>query len=145
MKHPTHWPDGTPRSHSNAFAWRQRQAIGIDSIIAQDYVHCTHLYNAWRADQRSGHGKGAHMTWPEYRDSQTPKAKDHAHRAPGGQVNGFGARGGTLHGLSDKADRMLAQQGKLMPIKGHALQKGKVLPPKTVRGVPRGGAKKAVA
>ena len=27
----------------------------------------------------------------------------------------------------------------LMPVKGHALQGGKVLPPRTVRGVPRGG------
>ena len=26
----------------------------------------------------------------------------------------------------------------LMPVKGHALQGGKVLPPRTVRGVPRG-------
>lgn len=81
--HTTRWPDGTPRSTANAFAWRERQAAGIDSIIAQDYTCCTALYNAWRADQRSGHGKG------------------------------------------------------------HALQQGKVLPPRTVRGVPRGGKKVA--
>jgi hypothetical protein len=31
-----------------------------------------------------------------------------------------------------------AVPGALMPIQGHALQGGKVLPPRTVRGVPRG-------
>ena len=141
--HATRWPDGTPRSTANAFAWRERQAAGIDSIIAQDYTHCTALYNAWRSDQRSGHGKGAHMTWAQYRDTQTPRTKSFAHRDPGGQKNGFGANGGTVLGLSDKADKMLAAQGKLLPIKGHALQQGKVLPPRTVRGVPRGGKKVA--
>ena len=127
--HATRWPDGTPRSTANAFAWRERQAAGIDSPIAADHTCCTHLYNTWRTDQRNGNGKGASMSWPEYRDSQTPKAKDWAHRAPGGQTHGFGANGGTIAGLSDKADAMLARQAKLMPIKGHALQKGKVTAP----------------
>ena len=31
----------------------------------------------------------------------------------------------------------------LMPVQCHALQQGKVLPPRTVRGVPRGGKKVA--
>ena len=141
--HTTRWPDGTPRSTANAFAWRERLAAGIDSIIAQDYTCCTALYNAWRSDQRSGHGKGAHMTWAQYRDTQTPKTKDVAHRTPGGQINGFGKNGGTIVGLSDNADAMLATQGKLLPIKGHAWQQGKVLPTRTVRGVPRGGKKVA--
>ena len=80
--HATRWPDGTPRSTANAFEWRERQAAGIDSIIAADYTHCTALYNAWRSDQRSGHGKGAHMTWAQYRATQTPKTKSFAHRDP---------------------------------------------------------------
>ena len=83
------------------------------------------------------------MTWAQYRATQTPKTKSFAHRDPGGQKNGFGATGGTVFGLSDKADKMLAAKGKLLPIKGHALQQGKVLPPRTVRGVPRGGKKVA--
>ena len=150
--HTTRWPDGTPRSTANAFAWRDRQAAGIDSIIAADYTHCTALYNAWRADQRSGHGKGARMTWPEYRASQTPKTKDVAHRTPGGQINGFGKNGGTIVGLSDKADAMLARQapkprvkGGLMPIAGHALQRGKVTAPHSgayTRAGTKGGSAK---
>ena len=122
-RHATHWPDGTPRSQHNAFTQPERhRALGADSIFAADHLYCTALYNAWRADQRSGHGKGAHMTWAQYRAAQTPKTKSFAHRDPGGQKNGFGAHGGTVFGLSDKADKMLAAKHKLMPIKGHALQ-----------------------
>ncbi len=127
---PNHWPDGTPKSQHNAFTQPARhRALGIDSIFAADYTHCTHLYNAWRADQRAGSGKGAHMTWPQYRDTVAPKAKDHAHRAPGGQVNGFGANGGTIAGLSDKADAMLARQGKLIPIAASPWNGSVVKPP----------------
>ena len=126
----THWRDGTPKSHGNAFTlWRERQAMGIDSIFAADHLYCTSLYNNWRADQRTGSGPGARLTWPQYRDTIKPKAKDFAHRAPGGQTHGFGANGGTIAGLSDKADAMLARQGKLMPIAASPWNGSVVKPP----------------
>ena len=115
-RHPSHWPDGTPRSQHNAFTQPERhRVLGIDSIFAADHLYCTSLYNNWRADQRTGSGPGARLTWPQYRDTIRPKAKDFAHRAPGGQTHGFGANGGTIVGLSPKADKLLAQQGKLLP------------------------------
>ena len=126
---PNHWPDGTPKSQHNAFTQPARhRALGADSIFAADHLYCTSLYNNWRADQRAGIGPGAHLTWPQYRDTIKPKAKDFAHRAPGGQVNGFGANGGTIAGLSDKADALLAKQGKRMPIAASAWNGGTVKP-----------------
>jgi hypothetical protein len=122
---PTTWPDGTPRSQGNAFtAWRTNGQLGLDSIVAQDHTCCSSLYNCWRADQRAGNGRGSRMTWPQYRDTQKPRAKDFAHREIGGQVNGFGANGGTIVGLSPKADKMLAQQGKLLPLEASVWNTG---------------------
>jgi len=63
----------------------------------------------------------------------------------------FGTPDGTIEGLAPKlwngADfaskprhgGAYSKAGPvLMPVRGHALQGGKVLPPRTVRGVPRG-------
>lgn len=126
----TTWPDGTPRSQNNAFtSWRIDMALGIDSIFARDYVNCTALFNQWRAAQKSGHGKGHDVTWAEFRDANTPRGRNFHGSHLDAPATGFKKNRGTIHGLSDKADAMIAKQGKLMPPVASAWNGGVVKPP----------------
>jgi hypothetical protein len=132
---PHHWPDGTPRSQHNAFtSWRIDLALGIDSIFARDYVNCSSLYNQWRSAQRPGGGKGHGVPWAQFRDANRPQARNYKDRHIGAPAAGFRANNGTIHGLSDKADAMIATQTQLMPITGSVWNGSKVVTP------PHGGA-----
>jgi len=136
-RHATHWPDGTPRSQHNAFTQPERhRAMGIDSIWAEDYGNCTSLYNQWRACQRTGHGRGAHMTWPQFRDNTVQKLKNIKDAYLDAKASGFRATNGTILGLSAKADAMIANQAKLMPITAAPWNTDR----RTAKKPPHGGA-----
>lgn len=97
------WPDGTPRSQGNAFDWRARVAMGIDSIFAQDIKLCTAAYNKWKYE-RTEHPDGAiaRQTWPEYRDGLGRKVSKMNYADRGQRARalgaGFGQNAGTIAG-----------------------------------------------
>ncbi len=130
--YPPTWP-GTNiiKSQHNAFNWR---AIHGDSIFAADYVNCSSLYNQWRSAQRVGHGKGHGMLWREFRDANRPQARNFKDSHLDAPAAGFRKNNGTIHGLSDKADALIATQAKLMPVTGNVWNGSKVVTP------PHGGA-----
>ena len=112
------WPDGTYKSTQNAFDW---QSEVRDSIFAQEYQNCTSLYNQWRTDKPK-------ESWPEFRDRKTPKAGNFYASHLNAKEGGFRKNGGTVYGLSEKADEILRVR-KLMPLAGNKLTKGKFTAP----------------
>ena len=126
----TTWPDGTPRSQNNAFtSWRIDLALGIDSIFARDYVNCSSLFNQWRSAQRAGHGKWYGQTWAEFRDANKPRGRNVYGSHLDAADAGFKKNRGTIHGLTAKADAMIAQQTKLLPIAASAGNGGVIKSP----------------
>lgn len=132
-RHPTYparWPGSNIiRTVHTAFNWQREDR---DSIMAQDYGNCTTLYNQWRSAQRTGEGKGHNQTWPEFRDANTPGVPvKYSHLKAG--TGGFRANNGTVYGLSDKADALIAtlpkKPGKLLPITASPWNGSKVTPP----------------
>lgn len=124
------WPDGTPRSQNNAFTfWRIDLHLGVDSVFARDHVNCTSHYNQWRSAQRAGHGKGHDMSWAEFREASQPRGRNFHGSHLDAPAAGFKKNRGTIHGLSDKADAMIATRGNLTPVKASAWNGGVVKPP----------------
>ena len=119
--HATRWPDGTPQHRqrlcvARAPGRRHRQHH-------RGRLHPLHrLHNAWRSDQRSGHGKGAHMTWAQYRATQTPKTKSFAHRDPGGQKTALVRMAARCSACPTRPTRCSRPRASCCQIKVHALQ-----------------------
>lgn len=113
---PNTWPDGTPRSQGNAFDWRSRAAMGIDSIFAQDGRMCTSLYNEYRNQYLVIDRVSQALTWPEWRDRRLASGRPIAgnfgeailRNTAEGKQGGFHSAGGTLYGLSAKSDAQIA-------------------------------------
>jgi len=124
--YPATWP-GTNiiKSQYNAFNWRSAKG---DSIFAADYVNCSSLYNQWRSAQRKGHGKGHGMPWEQFRDANRPQARNFKDSHLDAPAAGFRKNNGTIHGLSDKADALIATQTKLMPVTAREWNGGVVKP-----------------
>ena len=114
------------KSQHNAFNW---QADTSDSIFARDYVNCSSLFNQWRSAQRAGHGKGYGQTWAEFRDANAPRGRNVYGSHQDAADAGFKKNRGTIHGLSAKADAMIAQQTKLLPVTASAWNGGVIKPP----------------
>jgi len=86
----------------NAFIWQAHSHMDTN-VITCDSANCTTAYNQWRCLMRDK----PHTTpdWPAWRDAKLA-APSTGHRKP--HRPGMQANHGTMHGLTPRADKLLA-------------------------------------
>jgi len=101
--YPQYWP-GTNivKSIGNAFAWQAERTHLDTTVISATPGNCTTAYNQWRASKSEVKKT---PDWPEWRDAKIAKpSMRHTKWQPGG----IAKNNGTIHGLSPRAEKLLA-------------------------------------